>query len=223
MADQPWHELPPEIARVLRPMLTEIADEMIEAVRTVPAYARPLEGPFGEGIRAGVRGGACDHFLAEIEAGGPVPRSDVYIALGRGEMRAGRSLDSLLSAYRAGARVAWRRFAAAGVAGRARARRRCTCWPSRSSPTSTSSRPSPPRATRSSSRPSPARPSCGAAGWCACWSASRPSTPPRVEAPRREAGWPLPRKLAARRDRRRGPRGGGLAPARDAMPSRSAS
>ena len=32
--------------------------------------------------------------------------------LGRGEMRAGRSLESLLSAYRIGARVAWRRFAA---------------------------------------------------------------------------------------------------------------
>ena len=31
-------------------------------------------------------------------------------------MRAGRSLESLLSAYRIGARVAWRRFAAAGVA-----------------------------------------------------------------------------------------------------------
>ena len=39
----------------------------------------------------------------------------MYSALGRGEMRAGRSLDSLLSAYRVGARVAWRRFAAAGV------------------------------------------------------------------------------------------------------------
>ena len=30
-------------------------------------------------------------------------------------MRSGRSLDSLLSAYRVGARVAWRRFAAVGV------------------------------------------------------------------------------------------------------------
>ena len=55
------------------------------------------------------------HFLAEVEAGGPVPRSDVYVTLGRGEMRAGRSLESLLTAYRLGARVAWRRFAAAGV------------------------------------------------------------------------------------------------------------
>lgn len=96
-------------------MLPEVADEIIESVRTVPAYSRPLEGPFGEGIRSGVQE-AIRHFLAEIEAGGPVPRSDVYLALGRGEMRAGRSLDSLLSAYRIGARVAWRRFAAAGVA-----------------------------------------------------------------------------------------------------------
>jgi PucR C-terminal helix-turn-helix domain len=114
MADQPWHELPPRIAQVLRPVLAEVADEIIEAVRTVPAYRRPLEGQFGQGIRAGVQE-ALRHFLAEIEAGGPVARPDVYIALGRGEMRAGRSLDSLLSAYRVGARVAWRRFAAAGA------------------------------------------------------------------------------------------------------------
>ena len=59
---------------------------------------------------------ALRHFLAEIEAGGPVDRMDVYRALGQGEMRAGRSLESLLSAYRIGARVAWRRFAALGVA-----------------------------------------------------------------------------------------------------------
>lgn len=115
MDDQPWHELPPEIVGVLRPVLADVADEMIEAVRAVPAYARPLDGPFGVGIRAGV-GEALAHFVAEIEAGGPVARSDVYTSLGRGEMRAGRSLDSLLSAYRIGARVAWRRFAAAGVA-----------------------------------------------------------------------------------------------------------
>ena len=113
MADQPWHELPPEIVAVLRPHLGGISDEMIEAVATVPAYARPLEGPLGEGIRDGVQG-ALRHFLAEVQAGGPVARPDVYSALGRGEMRAGRSLESLLAAYRIGARVAWRRFAAAG-------------------------------------------------------------------------------------------------------------
>ena len=115
MAEQPWHELPREVALVLAPVLSEVADEVIEAVRTVPAYSRPLDGAFGEGIRAGVQQ-ALRHFLAEIEAGERVARADVYSALGRGEMRAGRSLDSLLSAYRIGARVAWRRFAAAGEA-----------------------------------------------------------------------------------------------------------
>jgi hypothetical protein len=114
MADQPWHELPPGIAQVLRPALADVADEMIDAVRTVPAYRRPLEGQFGQGIRAGVQE-ALRHFLAEIEAGGPVARPDVYTTLGRGEMRSGRSLESLLSAYRVGARVAWRRFAAVGA------------------------------------------------------------------------------------------------------------
>ncbi len=114
MADQPWHELPPDIAGVLRPVLSDVADEMIEAVRTVPAYSRPIDGEFGAGVRIGVQE-ALRHFLVEIEAGRAVARGDVYVDLGRGEMRSGRSLDSLLSAYRIGARVAWRRFAAVGV------------------------------------------------------------------------------------------------------------
>ena len=37
------------------------------------------------------------------------------VDLGRREVRAGRSLDALLSAYRTGARVAWRRLAALGL------------------------------------------------------------------------------------------------------------
>ncbi|HEY3729328.1 MAG TPA: helix-turn-helix domain-containing protein [Solirubrobacteraceae bacterium] len=115
MDDPPWHELPSAIVDVLRPVLADVAGEMMQAVATVPAYSRPLEGPFGDGVRAGVHE-ALRNFLDEVEAGGPVARSDVYSALGRGEMRAGRSLESLLSAYRVGARVAWRRFAAAGVA-----------------------------------------------------------------------------------------------------------
>jgi hypothetical protein len=98
----------------LRPALDEVASEIVEAVSTVPAYARPMDGPFGTGVRAGVQD-ALGHFLAEIESGGPERRPDVYRALGQGEMRAGRSLDALLSAYRIGARVAWRRFAALGV------------------------------------------------------------------------------------------------------------
>jgi PucR C-terminal helix-turn-helix domain len=114
MRDQPWHELSGEVVTVLRPALDDVAGEIIEAVATVPAYARPLDGPFGEGVRVGVQQ-ALRHFLAEIEAGGTVERPDVYRAIGQGEMRAGRSLESVLSAYRVGARVAWRRFAALGA------------------------------------------------------------------------------------------------------------
>jgi PucR C-terminal helix-turn-helix domain len=114
-AAQPWHELPPKVAAVVRPLLPELVGEIIEAVGAIPAYQRPLEGEFGVGVRAGVEQ-ALNHLVLEIEASGRVPRSDVYRRLGRGEMRAGRSLDALLSAYRAGARVTWRRAAEAGEA-----------------------------------------------------------------------------------------------------------
>ena len=78
----------------------------------MPEYARPLEGRFGRGIRRGV-GEALAQFVALIrdpDAGRDSGR-EVYLALGRGEQRAGRTLDSLQAAYRIGARVAWRRFA----------------------------------------------------------------------------------------------------------------
>ena len=44
------------------------------------------------------------------------PGREVYVGLGRGELREGRTLDALQSAYRVGARVAWRRLSAAAVA-----------------------------------------------------------------------------------------------------------
>lgn len=115
MSAQPWQQLPATVAAVIRPLLPELVDEIIEAVGEVPAYRRPLEGEFGVGVRAGVEQ-ALGHMVREIEAAGPVPRPDVYRRLGRGEMRSGRSLDALLSAYRAGARVTWRRLALAGEA-----------------------------------------------------------------------------------------------------------
>ncbi len=113
---RPWHALPAEAASVLRPELPDLARETIAAIRDeVPAYARSLSGPFGRGLRAGVEE-ALRQFLDGIEAGGSMPRSRVYVDLGRGEQRAGRSLEALLSAYRVGARVAWRRFSAVGGA-----------------------------------------------------------------------------------------------------------
>jgi hypothetical protein len=75
--------------------------------REVPEYARPLRGPFGHGILTGVEQ-ALRRFLAE-GAYGETGSGRIYQALGRGEYRAGRSLEALQSAYRVGARIAWRR------------------------------------------------------------------------------------------------------------------
>lgn len=112
---RPWRRLPAEAVAVMRPQLPDLAREIIAAIRVeVPAYARPLEGPFGRGLVVGVEE-ALRQFLDGIAADGRMPRSRVYVDLGRGEVRAGRSLDVLLAAYRVGARVAWRRFSASGV------------------------------------------------------------------------------------------------------------
>jgi hypothetical protein len=116
VTEHPWEALPPEVAEAIRPELPGLADEIVaELSRGVPDYARPLEGPFGQALRTGVEE-ALGGFTTLV--GNPGADADagreVYVNLGRGEMRAGRSLDALLAAYRLGARVAWRRLAAAG-------------------------------------------------------------------------------------------------------------
>jgi hypothetical protein len=111
----PWQALPPSVADVIEPELDAITEEIMATIaREVPAYARPFEGSFGRGVRTGVTE-ALRQFLALIRSpsGARGPGREVYVALGRGELRQGRTLDSLQSAYRVGARVAWRRVAEA--------------------------------------------------------------------------------------------------------------
>jgi len=101
---------------VIEPELPAISEEILATIaREVPEYARPLEGSFGRGIKTGVTE-ALRQFVALIRDPDADRASgrEVYIALGRGELVQGRTLDSLQSAYRVGARVAWRRVAAAG-------------------------------------------------------------------------------------------------------------
>jgi hypothetical protein len=106
------------VGDVLRPGIPQLSVEIIDAIRDgVPAYARPLEGAFGAGVRVGVEQ-ALVQFVDLVEQ----PDRDrsagreVYVRLGRGEARVGRSMEALLAAYRIGARVAWRRVAEAARA-----------------------------------------------------------------------------------------------------------
>lgn len=113
---EPWRGLPGNVAALIEPELPAITEEILATIaREVPEYARPLEGRFGRGIRTGVDE-ALLQFVALIRdpEAGREPGRGVYVQLGRGEQRQGRTLDSLQAAYRIGARVAWRRIAAAG-------------------------------------------------------------------------------------------------------------
>ena len=109
--EPPWLGLPPEVSDRLRPLTPDLVEAIIQAVpQLVPAYARPIEGNFGRGLRRGVAA-ALERFL-ELPGTGLPALSDqsrqLVAGLGRGEFRQGRSMDSLLGAYRMGARVTFR-------------------------------------------------------------------------------------------------------------------
>ncbi|WP_377269110.1 helix-turn-helix domain-containing protein [Peterkaempfera sp. SMS 1(5)a] len=111
---RPWAALPPEFAPVLRAEHRRLSAEIVREVRRqIPEFARPLDGQFGTGIQLGV-GQALDQFTDLIADDGAAreDRIRVFRALGRGELREGRSLDALQAAYRLGARLAWRRYSA---------------------------------------------------------------------------------------------------------------
>src|SRR5436190_4866844 len=108
----------PAVAAALRPAVPRLIDQMIGAIRAeIPAYDRPLKGDFGERVRAGTTM-SIKRFLALIAGEERDARggSDLYVELGRNEVRSGRPIDILLGAYRIGARVMWRGFAAEGRA-----------------------------------------------------------------------------------------------------------
>src|SRR5437763_3182608 len=109
---EPWRELSPSLADVIEPELPALRDEILAVIaEEVPEYARPPEGSFGRGIRLGVE--EAPRQFARLVAdpdGGRGQSREVYVGLGRGEMREGRSLDALQAAYPLGARVAWRRL-----------------------------------------------------------------------------------------------------------------
>jgi DNA-binding CsgD family transcriptional regulator len=115
---RPWQALDPAVSAAIAPVLGTVADEITEAIaNAIPEYRQPMGGEFGRGVRTAIEE-TLRQFVEQLgrPAGGERPGREVYIALGRGEFRAGRSLDALQGAYRVGARIAWRRISEAAIA-----------------------------------------------------------------------------------------------------------
>ena len=108
-------ELPEEVVATLRAQLPEVATRTIRAVTAeVPQYGDGLSDDMATGIAAGVEMALAAFLRLAAGSDEPDPGSALDAAiegaydLGRAEARSGRSMDALLSAYRVGARVAWR-------------------------------------------------------------------------------------------------------------------
>jgi hypothetical protein len=114
--------LDPRLLDLLRRRLPEVATHTIGAITDeVPSYAGAFGGPMVDNVENAVQM-ALAGFLRLAARGRVVdqaqplsPALEGAYALGRGEARSGRSADALLSAYRVGARVAWRELAETAV------------------------------------------------------------------------------------------------------------
>jgi hypothetical protein len=116
---QPWGRLTKELAANLRPVLPDAVGATVLAIgKDVPAYAPALDSDMGPVVRRGTElalSRLLDLFGTDDAA---LDERSVrfYRRLGAGESAQGRSLESVLSAYRIGARVAWEQMSTAAVA-----------------------------------------------------------------------------------------------------------
>jgi len=100
--------------------LATLADDVVATiVDEVPSYRDAFAGPMGETISSAVQL-ALGGFLDLANRGrtddlSSAPAVAGSYQLGRGEARSGRTTDALLSAYRIGARVAWRELSTTAV------------------------------------------------------------------------------------------------------------
>lgn len=113
-----------EVVAALQAVLPAVAERTVAAVTVeVPSYADAFSGRMGQRIESAVQMalGAFLHLAARSEGSDPGPSLSPALEgayeLGRGEAREGRSVDALLSAYRVGARVAWRELSETAVDG----------------------------------------------------------------------------------------------------------
>jgi hypothetical protein len=98
-----------ELAERISAHVDEIAAEMVKEIHRLPEYARPLDPTYARTVRVAVDNG-LRYFLDVLarREGGPENLDELFRAIGAGEMREGRSLDTLQAALRQCARVGWR-------------------------------------------------------------------------------------------------------------------
>ena len=115
-------DLPEDVAAALLAVLPSMAERTVIAVTgEVPSYAGAFSGRMGQNIENAVQmalGGFLRVAVGARDSDATAtltPALDGAYELGRGEARQGRSMDALLSAYRVGARVAWRELSATAV------------------------------------------------------------------------------------------------------------
>jgi hypothetical protein len=116
--------LDPAVVATLRAQLPTVAERTVAALTAeVSEYAGALGGQMGATIQEAVEVALAAFLRIAAQAEDADPSSPLNAALegayalGRGEARAGRTMDALLSAYRVGARVSWRELSTTAVAG----------------------------------------------------------------------------------------------------------
>lgn len=116
---RPWAAIDPAIADLIRPTLPDLAEQMIPLIaRELPTLGDDLAGPYGEALELGITQ-ALGHFLTLLGADAPAldaRLTRLYEGFGAREDKHGRTLDTLLAAYRWGARGAWARFSSVAMA-----------------------------------------------------------------------------------------------------------
>src|SRR5216683_2302134 len=107
-------ELTPQVVEELRAALPAAAARTVEAVTAqVPEYSRAvIAADTARTIEASVELALGTFLRLATDGVGDsaarlAPALEGAYALGRGEARAGRTMEALLAAYRAGARAAW--------------------------------------------------------------------------------------------------------------------
>jgi hypothetical protein len=115
-------ELNDQVVAALQAVLPTVAEHTVAAVTVeVPSYADAFSGRMGQRIEGAVQMalGAFLQLAARSHDSDPgaslSPALEGAYELGRGEARQGRTMDALLSAYRVGARVAWRELSETAV------------------------------------------------------------------------------------------------------------